>query len=161
MLSHIVAVSENDVIGVNNALPWDIPEDMKFFRSKTSGRALIMGRKTFESIGQPLPKRLNVVVTRQKDFQPDGVIRATTLQEAIEICRQQTKTYGEEIFIIGGGEIFKESMPIVDRIYLTRIHKNFPGDILYPKISLKDFKLVQRDDRDGAIPFSFLVYDRQ
>src|SRR6185369_16489460 len=107
-LSHIVAVSENDVIGTNNTLPWHIPEDMKFFRDKTKGRALIMGRKTFESVGHPLPHRLNVVVTRQSNYpQKDNVVIMPDLRSAIEYCQGKTKTYGEEIFIIGGGEIFR------------------------------------------------------
>lgn len=162
-LSHIVAVSENDVIGVNNTLPWDIPEDMKFFREKTKGRALIMGRKTFESVGHPLPQRLNVVVTRQKDYRVDApnVVVKPDLASAIEYCKTQTAKYGEEIFIIGGGEIFKESIGIVDTIYLTRIHKEIHGDILYPKVPKRDFDLVEQRDRTEPVPFSFLTYARR
>jgi len=162
-LSHIVAVAANDVIGNKNALPWDIPEDMKFFRDKTKGRALIMGRKTFESVGHPLPHRLNVVVTRNKDFKFDApkVVVQPDLKSAIEFCRSQTSKYGEEIFIIGGGEIFKESMDVVDVIYLTRIHKDFPGDIVYPKVPLKDFELIEQRDRTEPVPFSFLTYMRR
>ena len=130
-LSHIVAAAKNDVIGVNNDLPWEIPEDMKFFRDKTKGKALIMGRKTFESVGHPLPNRLSVVVTRQKNFKSPGpsVVVQPDIKSAIEFCRTQVSKYGDEIFIIGGGEIFKETMPMVDVIYLTRIHKDFSGDI--------------------------------
>lgn len=162
-LSHIVAAAENDVIGVNNALPWDIPEDMKFFREKTKGRALIMGRKTFESVGHPLPNRLNVVVTRQADYKFDApnVVVKPDLQSAIEYCKTQTSKYGEEIFIIGGGEIFKESMGIVDVIYLTRIHQDFPGDIRYPKVDKKMFELVEQRDRTEPVSFSFLTYVRK
>src|SRR3954462_14426632 len=100
-LSHNVAVSENDVIGTNNTLPWDIPEDMKFFRDKTKGKALIMGRKTYESVGHPLPNRLSVIVTRQKDYRPKNApdaIVVPTIQAAIEYCKGQTSKYGEEIF---------------------------------------------------------------
>src|SRR5262245_6925087 len=124
-LSHIVAVAQNDVIGSKNSLPWDIPEDMKFFRDKTKGRALIMGRKTFESVGHPLPNRLNVVITRNKDFSfnAPNVAVQPDLKSAIEFCRSKTSQFGDEIFIIGGGEIFKESLPLVNVIYLTRIHK--------------------------------------
>ncbi|MBX3020866.1 MAG: dihydrofolate reductase [Bdellovibrionales bacterium] len=162
-LSHIVAAAENDVIGVNNALPWDIPEDMKFFREKTKGKALIMGRKTFESVGHPLPQRLNVVVTRQKDYTFDApnVVVKPDLKSAIEYCKTQTSKYGEEIFIIGGGEIFKESMGIVDMIYLTRIHKEYPGDIRYPKVDSKNFELVEQRDREEPVAFSFLTYIRK
>lgn len=162
-LSHIVAVSENDVIGSNNTLPWDIPEDMKFFRDKTKGRALIMGRKTYESVGHPLPNRLNVVVTRQTDYRADhpNVAIQPDLNSAIEFCRSKVSKYGEEIFIIGGGEIFKESMDLVDVIYLTRIHKEFAGDILYPRVDPKKFELVERRDREEPVPFSFLTYTRR
>lgn len=162
-LSHIVAASENDVIGVNNTLPWDIPEDMKFFREKTKGKALIMGRKTFESVGHPLPNRLNVVVTRQADYKADhpNVVVRPNLKSAIEYCKTQTSKYGDEVFIIGGGEIFKESMDIVDMIYLTRIHKPFAGDILYPKVDKKQFELVEQRDRSEPVPFSFLTYIRK
>ena len=163
ILSHIVAASANDVIGTNNGLPWKIPEDTKFFRDKTKGKALIMGRKTFASVGHPLPHRLNVVVTRQKDFKvssPDVVIQPD-LKSAIEYCRKQVAKYGEEIFIIGGGEIYKESMPLVDVIYLTRVHQEFSGDVKYPKIDPSQFELIEQRDRQEPVPFSFLTYARR
>lgn len=163
ILSHIVAAAENNVIGTNNTLPWSIPEDMKFFRDKTKGKALIMGRKTYESVGHPLPHRLNVVVTRQPDFKPEAenVIVQPNLYAAIEYCKGQVSKYGDEIFIIGGGEIFKESMSLVDVIYLTRIHKDFEGDIVYPEVNPKEFELVEQRDRQDPIPFSFLTYMRK
>lgn len=162
-LSHIVAVSQNDVIGVNNDLPWDIPEDMKFFRDKTKGKALIMGRKTYESVGHPLPNRLSVVVTRQKDYKVDSplVVIQPDIKSAIEFCRSQVAKYGDEVFIIGGGEIFKETMAVVDVIYLTRIHKDFAGDIKYPLVDPKKFALVEQRDRQEPVPFSFLTYSRK
>src|ERR1700722_19380402 len=133
-LAHIVAASENHVIGVKNDLPWNIPEDFNFFKEKTKGRLLIMGRKTFESIGHPLPHRMNVVVTRQTHFSSDAgnVVVKKNLNEAIAYCRDHTKEYGDEGFIIGGGEIYKESLDMVDIVYLTRIHKEFQGDVYYP-----------------------------
>jgi dihydrofolate reductase len=163
ILSHIVAAASNDVIGVDNDLPWDIPEDMQFFRAKTKGKALIMGRKTFESVGHPLPHRLSVVVTHKKDYpqqSPTMVVKGD-LHSAIEYCRTQSAKYGEEIFIIGGGEIFKESMPLVDVIYLTRIHKDYPGDIKYPKVDPKEFALIEQRDCTEPVPFSFLTYARR
>ncbi|NJL24966.1 MAG: dihydrofolate reductase [Calothrix sp. SM1_5_4] len=162
-LSHIVAVAENDVIGVNNDLPWNIPEDMKFFREKTKGKALIMGRKTYESVGHPLPNRLNVIVTRRTDYKVDApnVVVKPDLESAIAYCESQVSKYGEEIFIIGGGEIFKESMSLVDVIYLTRIHKDYPGDVVYPKVDARKFELVERRDRNEPLPFSFLTYVRK
>lgn len=162
-LSHIVAVSANDVIGVNNDLPWEIPEDMKFFRDKTKGKALIMGRKTFESVGHPLPHRLNVIVTRQPNYKSSAanVVVQPDLKSAIAYCQTQVSKYGEEIFIIGGGEIFKASMDLVDVIYLTRIHKDYAGDIRYPKVDTKVFELVEQRDRQDPVPFSFLTYFRR
>ena len=162
-LSHIVAVSENDVIGVNNDLPWEIPEDMKFFRDKTKGKAMIMGRKTYESVGHPLPHRLSIIVTRQTDYKvdnPSAVIKPD-LESAIEYAKSQVSKWGDEIFIIGGGEIFKESMDLVDVIYLTRIHKTYDGDIKYPHVDPKKFELVEQRDRTEPVPFSFLTYSRR
>ena len=165
ILSHIVAAAANDVIGVNNDLPWDIPEDMKFFRDKTKGHALIMGRKTFESVGHPLPHRLSVVVTRQEGYKPakpsEQIVIRPNVLAGVEYCKGQVSKYGEEIFIIGGGEIFKETMNIVDVIYLTRIHKDFAGDIKYPKIDERVFDLVEQRDRTEPVPFSFLTYTRK
>lgn len=173
-LSHIVAVSKNDVIGVQNGLPWDIPEDMQFFKDTTKGHIMIMGRKTFESVGHPLPNRLSIIITRQKDYQvppvkptkpdnptPTQLLVATDLRSAIEMAKPYTKQYGQEIFIIGGGEIFKDSMNIVDTIYLTRIHKDFEGDVLYPKVDMDFFKEVDRKDRTEPVPFSFLTYKKR
>ncbi len=161
ILSHIVAASKNGVIGKDNTLPWHIPEDLKFFRDKTKGKALIMGRKTFESVGHPLPHRLNVVVTRQEGYKPEGAHVFKSIKEAIEFCKSQKAQYGEEIFIIGGGEIFRETMNQVDLIYLTRIHKDFPGDITYPEVDKSQFVEVERRDRDEPVPFSFLTYSRK
>lgn len=161
ILSHIVAVSENDIIGADNTLPWNIPEDMKFFREKTKGKCLIMGRKTFESVGHPLPHRLNVVVTRQKGYSPNGAVVFTTVEEAIDYCKKQAKVYGDEIFIIGGGEIFKQTLNIVDIVYLTRIHKPYKGDVVYPTLNPKEFEEVERRERSEPVPFSFLTYKRK
>ena len=162
-LSHIVAVSQNDVIGVNNDLPWEIPEDMKFFRDKTKGHAMIMGRKTYESVGHPLPHRLSIIITRQKDYvvdSPNAVVQPD-LMSAIKYAKSQVSKWGDEIFIIGGGEIFKESMDLVDVIYLTRIHKTFDGDIKYPKVDAQKFSLIEQRDRTEPVPFSFLTYTRK
>jgi dihydrofolate reductase len=161
ILSHIVAASQNNVIGVNNDLPWSIPEDMKFFRDKTKGKALIMGRKTFESVGHPLPKRLNVVVTRQKDYAPEGAVVVSSVEEGIELCKSRMDEYGEEIFIIGGGQIFKDTMDIVDIIYLTRIHKDYDGDILYPDVNPLKFEEVERRERHEPVGFTFLTYKKK
>lgn len=168
ILSHIVAAAQNGVIGKDNQLPWHIPEDLKFFREKTKGKAIIMGRKTFESVGHPLPDRLNVVITRNPEFKKHESTDSRTpvhvvssLKEAIEYCSEQVHRYGEEVFIIGGGEIFRESMDIVDLIYLTRIHSDFPGDITYPDVDPLKFIEIERRDRSEPTPFSFLTYSRR
>jgi dihydrofolate reductase len=163
MISHIVAASENDVIGVNNDLPWEIPEDMKFFRDKTKGRAMIMGRKTYESVGHPLPGRLSIIITRNKDYKVDSPLAVIQpdLKSAIAYAQTQVSKWGEEIFIIGGGEIFKDSMDVVDVIYLTRIHKDYDGDIRYPKVDAKKFELVEERPRTEPVPFTFLTYFRR
>lgn len=162
-LSHIVAAAENNVIGAGNDLPWDIPEDLNFFKEKTKGHCLIMGRKTFESVGHPLPNRLNVVITRQKDYshQSPNVVIKPNLEEAIAFAKTQTDKYGEEIFIIGGGEIFKESLDMVDIVYLTRIHEIFDGDAEYPVLDPNKFEMIESRDREEPIPFTFQTFIRK
>ena len=192
--SHICAAAENNTIGLKGKLPWNIPEDLQFFQKKTKGKPLIMGRKTFESLGTPLPHRLNVVVTRQKKTQPKinvkthtpiwtdrmahvmgkevellaatkkalSVIMCPSIKEAMDFCSQKTvlQNYGNEIFIIGGGEIYKQTLPLVDCIYLTRIHKSYKGDAFYPDIPREEFRETDRKDCDGRPPYSFITYKR-
>lgn len=160
-ISHIVAAAQNDVIGVDGELPWSIPEDMKFFRDKTKGHSMVMGRKTWESLGHPLPHRLNVVVTRNKDYKAEGAHVFTDIKEAVEFCKTKTEEWGEEIFIIGGGEIYKQSLDMVDIVYLTRIHKEIKGDAKYPQLDPTQFEEVERRDREEPVPFSFLTYIRK
>ena len=161
IISHIVAAAENDVIGTQGTLPWDIPEDMKFFKDKTKGHSIIMGRKTFESMGRPLPNRLNVVVTRQTNYAAPGIHIVPSIKEATTFCKNATSDFGNEIFIIGGGEIYKQSMDIVDIIYLTRIHKKIHGDTLYPKIDPSIFEEVERRERQSPVPFTFFTYKKR
>lgn len=162
-LSHIVAASENNVIGNNGDLPWRLKEDMKFFMEKTTGHIIIAGRKTFESFPKkkPLPNRLNIVITRQKDYKPEGVEVCTSLEEAIKLADTKHSEYNDEVFIIGGGEIYKQSIDIVDKIYLTRINKRIEGDTKYPAIDESKFKLTSQSDRTEPISFSFLTYEKK
>lgn len=160
-IAHIVAAAKNNVIGREGDLPWDIPEDMKFFRDKTKGKALIMGRKTFESVGHPLPNRLNVVVTRQPGYKAEGAHVVSSIQEGIEYCKEHKDQYGEEIYIIGGGEIYRQSMDLVDIIFLTRIHQDFPGDAKYPDVDPLKFVEIERRERTEPVPFTFLTYARR
>lgn len=162
ILSHIVAAARNGVIGTQNTLPWDIPEDMKFFRDKTKGHIMIMGRKTFDSFGgKALPNRFHIVVTRQTmKSEVPNVVYVKTISEAVDFARSILRQYPEEVFIIGGGEIYAQTMSIVDRIYLTRIDKDFDGDAKYPVIPKSDFEVTDKSDRESPIPFSFLMYKR-
>ena len=157
ILSHIAAVSTNNVIGLKNKLPWHIPEDLKYFYKTTKNKVLIMGRKTFQSLGKPLSKRLNIVLTSNKDFKPEGTVLFSSFDEALNYCRQDAilEKYGQEIFVTGGGEIFKQTLPLMDRLYITRIHKDYEGDAFYPKIPMDQFKEVSRIDRSEPLPFSF------
>ena len=165
ILSHIAAAGLNNVIGRQGKLPWSLPEDLKFFQDKTINCSIIMGRKTFESLGRPLPKRVNIVVSRNKTFKAAGAYLAPNLDEAVKLAKQkfpksskQSSPAKQEIFIIGGGEIYKQSLPLVQKIYLTRVHKNFEGDAFYPELPPSKFQLQAKDDRPGPLPFSFLTY---
>jgi dihydrofolate reductase len=167
ILSAIAAMAKNRVIGANNALPWNLPEDMKFFREKTKGKVMIMGRKTFESFGgKTLPNRFHIVITRQEtyQYQDPNVEVVSTLNEAVELSHMLTTKYkdkfGDEVMVIGGGEIYQQSLDILDRIYLTVIEQDFPGDTKFPEFSEQDFRLVQKIDRAEPIPFSFRTYEK-
>ncbi|MGZ3781192.1 MAG: dihydrofolate reductase [Pseudobdellovibrionaceae bacterium] len=168
ILTHIAACSENHVIGVQGDLPWSLPEDMKFFRDTTKGHIMIMGRKTFDSFkGRTLPNRYHIVITRNPSkenlhsSEKSPVVFVSSLEEAIQQAQPLTAQWGEEVFIIGGGEIYKQSLPVANKIYLTLIHKEFPGDTYYPEIDDKVFTLINRRDVEVPIPFSFLTYLRK
>lgn len=163
ILTHVTAMSQNHVIGTQNKLPWNIPEDLKFFRDTTKGHIMIMGRKTFDSIGaKPLPQRFHIVITRQDLQSSHPLVRyVKTLEEALEVARPLTAQWGEEVFIVGGGEIYKQSLPFTDKIYLTVIHQDFAGDTYYPEIPMDQFKITSRRDRTEPVPFSFLTYEKK
>lgn len=169
MIAHIVAASENNVIGKDGELPWSIPEDMKWFRERTKKRVLIMGRKTFESVGHPLPQRLNIVVTRQKDYgaklanipEHSPVKVVSDLSSALQVAKDMAPQYHDEIFIIGGGEIYKQSMDVVDTVFLTRVHKKIEGDAYYPEVPKDQFTEADSRHFDGDPNFSILTYKRR
>lgn len=161
VVSQIAAMSFNRVIGVNNQLPWDIPEDLKFFKDKTKNKIVIMGRKTFESLNsKPLPYRFNIVITRNKNLKVAGVTVVDSIVSALKIAETKINEWGEEIFVIGGAEIYKLALPYTDRIYLTEIQKEFKGDVKFPEFDKKIFKMTEKSDRTEPIPFSFITYDR-
>lgn len=158
MVSVIVAVAENGVIGDKNSLLWHISEDLRNFKRVTSGHPVVMGRKTFESLGRPLPNRKNVVITRQ-DIEIEGCEVAHSLDEALAMFSAD-----EEIFIIGGAQIYREAMPIADRFYLTRVHHSYEGDTSFPEWNESEWQKVdsERFERGEKYeyPFTFEVYNR-
>jgi dihydrofolate reductase len=162
ILSLLVAADENNIIGKNNQLPWHLPDDLKYFKNLTWGMPILMGRKTFESIGKPLPGRKSIVITRNKDWQHEGVDVVYSLQEAIDVAASFDI---KEIFIIGGAEIFNTSFNTANRIYLTRIHHGFDGDVYFPELALSDWQLVKEHhcaaDEKNAYGHSFQVWERR
>jgi len=162
VISFIVAASENNVIGKDNKLPWCLPTDMRYFKNITWGMPVIMGRKSFESLGKALKGRKNIVVTRNRQWQAEGTQAAPSVDEAIRLA---TQTDAEEIFIIGGAEIFRLAWPSADRIYLTLVHGIFDGDAFFPNVEPDEWKLVSNRDceADGKNPYalSFQVWERK
>ncbi|MBS1496719.1 MAG: dihydrofolate reductase [Bacteroidetes bacterium] len=142
-ISLIVAAAENNVIGKENKLPWSLPEDMKFFKNTTWGMPVIMGRKSYEALGKPLPGRMNIVLTTQKDWTAENVQVANNIEDAINLAKAANC---KEIFIIGGGNIFEQSMSIAHKIYLTRVHARLDGDAFFPAIDDTKWQLIHNID---------------
>jgi dihydrofolate reductase len=165
-ISLIVAASEDDAIGKDNNLLWHLPNDMKFFKNTTWAMPVVMGRKTYASMGsKPLPGRFNIVVTRQSDFDPgdDRTWVVNSLEAALE---KAAETNCREVFIAGGGELYQAAMPIADRIYITRVHASYPdADVRFPAFDDKDWHLTSRldfpSDERHAHAYSFQVWDRR
>jgi dihydrofolate reductase len=156
-LSAIVAMAANRCIGKDNTLPWRLPADLKRFKQLTMGHTLVMGRKTYESIGRPLPGRTMVVVTRQRDYAPEGVQVAHSLEEALELAR------GDEVFIAGGADLYRQTMDRLRRLYLTRLDRQYEGDTFFPEVDLSGWRLVEEEHHPATAtepPFSFLTYER-
>lgn len=165
-VSLIVAAAENRCIGINNALPWYLPEDLKYFKRVTMGKPIIMGRKTFESIGKPLPGRANIVITNNKDYFHEGIKVATSLDEAIRLAESIALIDGkDEVMVIGGAGIYALCLPRTDRLYYTKVHATVNGDAFFPEVTWDAWKLVSQEDHlpSGSNPhaYSFCVYDRQ
>ncbi|MGR2739648.1 dihydrofolate reductase [Billgrantia sp. Q4P2] len=161
----IAAVSRNGVIGVDNKLPWHLPEDLKFFKRMTQAKPLIMGRKTFASIGRPLPGRLNIVVTRDETFRHDGVRVCHDLESALFLADQQaTIDAVEEIMVMGGGEIYAQALPHASRIYLTEVDVEVEGDTRFPELDASEWQEVQRvpgTPHPGQPNYNFVQYERR
>lgn len=159
MISIIVATAENGVIGKDNQLLWKLSADLKQFRILTTGHSVIMGRKTFESIGRPLPNRTNIVISRQKDLiLPEGVLKADSLEAAIEIAKNHAGN--EEIFIIGGGKVYEQALKITDKVYLTEVKASIEGDAFFPAFHANEWKEITRishpKDEKNEYDFDFV-----
>ncbi len=163
IVSFIVAVSENNAIGRDNNLPWSLPDDLKFFKHTTLGKPVVMGRKTYEALGKPLPGRLNIVLSHSKDLQlPEGVLLYNDVNDAI---KQLEADAVDEAFIIGGGIIFEHAMPLADRLYITKVHTEIPdADAFFPVIDHTHWKLTWEEnhgtDEKHAYPFTFQQFER-
>jgi dihydrofolate reductase len=159
-ISLLVAVARNGVIGRDNKLPWHLPADLKRFKQLTLGQPVIMGRKTYDSIleqlGKPLPGRDNIVITRNIDFQAPGCKIAGSLQEAIRLAGE-----AEEIWVIGGGQIFTEALALADRVYMTWVHADVPGDAYFPEADWSKWNITFREMHpEGELPFEYVNYER-
>jgi dihydrofolate reductase len=159
----IAAVARNSVIGNGGALPWRLPSDLRRFKQVTMGRPVIMGRKTWESIGRPLPGRLNIVVSRSAEFGAEGARRAGSLSEALEIAARAHPGPGE-VFVIGGGELYAQAMPDAVRLYVTHVMAEPPGDTLFPEIRADQWRLVSSETIESgpsdSAEMRFAVYER-
>ena len=159
-ISLIAALAQNRVIGIENRLPWKLPEDLAHFKALTLGHPILMGRKTFESLGRPLSGRRNIVITRKADYQPSGCETATSIPDAIALCAE-----AEEIFLIGGAEVYKQALPLVGRLYLTEVQIQAQGDAWFPDYDRSAFREISRESHTGekgdTLAFDFVVYVRK
>ena len=158
-LSIVVAISENNAIGKNNQLLWHLPADLKHFRAITSGHPIIMGRKTYNSIGRPLPNRRNIVITRQTNLTIPNVELVNSLQEAIALCDTEN-----EVFVVGGAEIYKHALALTNRIYLTVVHQNYEADTFFPELKENEWKEIAKEyhqaDEKNNVAYTFSTLER-
>ncbi|MFZ4414192.1 MAG: dihydrofolate reductase [Bacteroidales bacterium] len=160
-LSIIVAIADNNAIGKDNQLLWHLSEDLKRFKQLTTHHTIVMGKKTFESLPiRPLPNRRSVVITDIVDEKIDGCVMAYSIEEAIQLCEDD-----KENFIIGGGSIYRQFMPIADKLYLTKVHKDFEADTFYPDIDFSDWEIIEKqenlqDEKSGLL-YSYFIYKRK
>lgn len=182
-LSAIVAVASNHVIGKDNTLIWHVPEDLKHFKRTTMGKPIIMGRKSYDSIGKPLPGRPNIVISRRhqnlgstptphfaamesvaaeaKAGAPEGPFLYASIADGIAAAKTMATELGiDEVFITGGGEIYRQALPLCDRLYLTRIHRDYDGDTYFPEINEEEWTTISREDHDGDPGYSFIKLER-
>jgi dihydrofolate reductase len=168
--SLIVAMAKNQTIGIDNTLPWHLPNDLKYFKQVTMAKPIIMGRKTYESIGRPLPGRTNIVITRQEDYQAPGIVVVNSLQQALDKAEDISFFAGhDEVMVIGGAEIYQQALIPADRLYITHVHAEVAGDAFFPEVDWNDWQESQREnhqadpegqDKRNPFDYSFVVYDR-
>jgi dihydrofolate reductase len=156
LISHIVAMASNRVIGNRGEIPWKIPGEQKMFKEITMGHTMVMGRKTYEAIGRPLPGRTNIVVTRQADYQAPGCKVVHDIKIALESCPPDES----EAFIIGGGQIYDETISIADRIYLTVLPREVSGDTYFAEFSESDYEIIKSEFIDAVEPYHFYIYEK-
>jgi dihydrofolate reductase len=162
----IVAMAENRVIGINNKLPWYLPEDLKYFKRVTMGKPIVMGRKTYDSIGRPLPGRTNIVITRNPDWAvPEGVRRVSSIEEAISLAESIAIIDGsEELMVIGGAQIYAAAFDLADTLYLTKVHSDVEGDAYFEGFEANEWQLLNHEhfkaSANNPYDYSFCVYDR-
>ncbi|WP_394231528.1 dihydrofolate reductase [Niallia oryzisoli] len=161
MISFIVAMDKNRVIGKDNQLPWHLPADLKFFKKVTMGHPIIMGRNTFESIGKPLPGRENIIVSRNKEYKHEGCTSIHSVEELLDYATRKN----EEVFVIGGSELFKATFPMADRLYITKIEEEFAGDTYFPEFIESEWELVSQEkglkDEKNPYDYYFTIYERK
>jgi dihydrofolate reductase len=155
-ISLIAALGKNGVIGSDNSIPWRLPADMKRFRELTTGKPVIMGRKTFESIGRPLPNRTNIVITTDRNYKADNCIVAHSVEEALKAAK------GDEIMIIGGAKIYRQFLPLANKMYLTFIDKEFEGDAYFPEYDKNEWKETSREEHvdENGLRYAFVNFER-
>lgn len=157
VISLIVALAQNNVIGANNQLLWHISDDLKRFKALTTGHTVVMGRKTYQSIGRPLPNRKNVVISRNSSFVAEGCTICSSLDHALELCANDY-----EVFIIGGGQIYEQALPIASRLYLTKVHAKYTGDTYFPIINPCQWKTTSEENRESTdgLKYTFINMER-
>ncbi|MBM6619353.1 dihydrofolate reductase [Bacillus suaedaesalsae] len=160
MISFVVAMDKNRVIGKNNELPWHLPADLAYFKKVTMGKPIIMGRKTHESIGRVLPGRENIIVTRNKEYHAPGCV---VIHQIDDIKRLDTES-DQELCVIGGAELFRELLPIADRLYITHINHEFEGDTFFPSLNMVEWKVLSREqgvkNEENSYDYEYVVYER-
>jgi dihydrofolate reductase len=163
-VSFVVAVAKNNAIGVNNTLPWHLPEDLKFFKRVTMGKPMIMGRATYDSIGKPLPGRPNIVITRNREYQAEGTTVVHSVDEALKAAERLMPPGQDEVTIIGGAQIFKDAFARADRLYYTEVDAEPKADTFFPEFDRNEWREVSREshapDERNPYPYSFVIMDR-